>query len=323
MAIIEVCPGSPTAIQDAIDAANEGDVVLVHRGIYHESVRLQGAKNNVRIVARHKHGAVLDGRLALREAFALESVAGAEISGFAIRNYYAGGIRIDGGKSHRVLDNAIRDMSGVRGDIKPFGIYVNRSEGNLLMRNKIERIGGLEPGNAIQLDGATGNWVVRNRLLNNARSGIEIAIGLHHGTVGNRIAGNASDGVTISGSDNHLFLDNMLERNGGNGLFGRSTNNFVVGGTVQHNGANGLLFTFDYNLALDNEIRNNRQSGAAVRSNFNDIQGNRVEKNENDGLFIEAPHTANFAFGNRFKRNRPRDILDEGTDNNFVNNDRV
>jgi len=52
VAIIDVFPGSPTAIQD--------------------------------ILAKHKHRAVLDGKRSLQEAFVLDSLAGVEIDGFIL-----------------------------------------------------------------------------------------------------------------------------------------------------------------------------------------------------------------------------------------------
>ncbi|MFF2886050.1 nitrous oxide reductase family maturation protein NosD [Paenibacillus sp. NPDC057967] len=322
MAIIDVFPGSPTAIQDAVAAANEGDVFLVHKGTYHETVRMRGNKNNLRIVAKHKHRVVLDGKHSLLEAFVLDSIAGVEIDGFRIKNYISGGIRILNGKSHRILKNEISGMRGVTGEIKPFGIFVNHSEGNLLMRNKIERIGRAEAGNGIQIDDSIGTWVLRNKLRNNYLYGIEIALGFHNAIAGNLVTGNKKDGMMISGSDNNLYLDNKINRNGENGLFARSTNNYVIDTEIRDNRLNGLQFTFNYNMAFNNKIKNNRQSGLSIMSDFNDIQQNKVEKNRNNGVFIHPSHTANLVLENGFKNNKPKDIKDQGTDNNIIQNDR-
>ncbi|REK74446.1 right-handed parallel beta-helix repeat-containing protein [Paenibacillus paeoniae] len=321
MAIIDVFPGSPAAIQDAVDLANEGDVILVHRGTYHESVRLHGNKNNLRIVAKHKHRVILDGKHGLPEAFVLDSIAGVEIAGFRIKNYVTGGIRILNGKSHRILENQISEMSGVRGDIRAFGIFVNHSEGNLLMKNKIERIGRAEAGNGIQIDDSIGTWVLRNKLLNNYLHGVEVALGFHNAIAGNQISGNKREGIMISGSDNNLFLDNKLKRNGENGLFARSTNNYMIGSDIKDNRLNGLQLTFNYNMAFNNKIKNNRQSGLSILSDFNDIQQNKIEKNRSNGVVIHPSHTANFVFENKFKNNKPQNMKDQGVDNNILQND--
>ncbi|MBH5318463.1 right-handed parallel beta-helix repeat-containing protein [Paenibacillus sp. GSMTC-2017] len=321
MAIIEVFPGSQTAIRDAVALAVEGDVILVHKGTYHENVKIRSDKNNLRIIAKHKHRAVLDGRFILQEAFGLNNVAGVEISGFKIKNYLFGGIRISNGKSHRILENEVSKISGVKGEVKPFGIYVNRSVGNLLMRNKIERIGNVEAGSGIQISNSKGNWVLRNRLLNHSLHGLDIGLSFHNAIVGNRISGNKSDGIMISGSDNNLFFNNKLKQNRDNGVFARSNNNFIIDSKVKGNQKNGLLFTFNYNMALNNGIKNNERSGVAVFSDFNDIQQNKVEKNGNNGVFIHDPHTANLVLENRFKSNKPKNIKDQGKNNNIVQND--
>ncbi|OXM14629.1 right-handed parallel beta-helix repeat-containing protein [Paenibacillus herberti] len=320
MAVIKVFPGSPTAIQDAVASANEGDVILVHRGVYHENVRIQSNKNNLRIVAKTKRCAVLDGRFVLPEAFVLESVAGVEIDGFKVKNYISGGIRIVQGKSHQILENDISDISGKTRKGRAFGIFADRSEGNLLMRNKIQRIGKAGTGIGIQLSGSSGNWIVRNQILNNSLFGIKIGGGLHNAIVGNRITGNKSDGIRTSKSDNSLILDNKLEHNGGNGVFGRSTNNLIIDSTIKNNHKNGLLFSFNYNLSCGNKIQNNRQSGVAIRSDFNDIQRNHIARNKNNGVLIRAPHADNFVFENRLKRNTPTNIKDRGKNNTFLRN---
>ncbi|WP_162463376.1 right-handed parallel beta-helix repeat-containing protein [Paenibacillus psychroresistens] len=322
MAIIKVFPNSPTAIQDAVASANEGDVILVHKGIYHENVRIQSDKNNIRIVAKQKRRTVLDGRRVLLEAFILDGVAGVEIDGFKIKNYILSGIRIMNGKSHRILENEISEIRGIKGKVKPFGIIINQSVGNLLMRNKIKRIGSVKKGSGIQLSSSMGNWIVGNQLLNNSLCGIEVDLGFHNAIVGNRISGNKSEGITISESNNTLILENMLNHNSKNGVFARSTNNFIIDSKIKDNHGNGLIFTLNNNMAFNNEIKNNHQSGIAILSDFNDIQCNKVEKNKNNGLFIHAPHTANFVFENRFKSNKPQNIKDQGTNNNIVQNNR-
>ncbi|MCM3749483.1 right-handed parallel beta-helix repeat-containing protein [Paenibacillus pasadenensis] len=322
MATIKVVPGSPTAIQDAVNLAREGDVILVHKGVYHEQVKIEGNKDNIRIVAEHKYKAVLDGRFVLREAFTLESVAGVEIDGFKIKNYSSCGIRIVKGKSHRVLENEISDITGKKKKGRPFGIHASRSEGNLLMRNKIERIGETDTGSGsgIQLSESSGNWIVRNKIVKNSLFGIETKRGSHNAIVENRISDNKSDGIKINRSDNSLIIDNKLEDNGGHGMYGRSKNNLVIDSKIKNNHKNGLKFSFNYNLAFGNNIKDNRRSGVAVDSDFNEIQRNDIKRNKNNGISIRAPHKGNFVFENRLKGNTPKNIKDRGKHNNILRN---
>lgn len=119
MPIIEVFPNSPTAIQDAVTMSNEGDVIMVHRGVYHENVRVSSEKNNIRIISKHKYGATLDGSCMLLEAFELNRVAGVEIYGFRIKNYLSRGIQLINAKSNHILSNKISDIGG---GVNPLGI---------------------------------------------------------------------------------------------------------------------------------------------------------------------------------------------------------
>jgi parallel beta-helix repeat protein len=312
-----VFPNSPTAIQDAVDSAKPGDVVLVHKGVYQEDVQVPSGKDNIRIVSKDVYQAIMDGNQVLLEAFALNGVAGVEIAGFQMKNYRTAGIRIFGGKSNRILQNHIRQIVG---EIDPNGIFVNQSVGNLMMKNTIERIGSEGAGTGILLNVVTGNWVVQNQLRHNASFGIEVADSSHNALIRNQISGNHSDGAMTRGSDNNLFSDNDISQNGNNGVNAQSTNNLIVNSRIADNAGNGLLFGFNYNFAGFDKIKDNRQAGINVLSDFNDMQDNKIEKNRNDGIRIESPHTGNFVFDNKIKENTPLNINDFGVDNNILQN---
>jgi parallel beta-helix repeat protein len=317
MALIEVFPNSPTAIQDAVTLSNEGDVILVHSGVYHENVQVSSVKNNIRIISKYKYGAILDGNCMLLEAFELNSVAGVEIYGFRIKNYLSRGIQLISAKSNHILNNKISDIGG---GVNPVGIYATNSVGNLFMKNVVERIGSTGSGTGITLQAVTGNWVIKNKLKHNSAHGIEIIDGNHHAIVGNQISNNKGDGILVNRLDNNLIYDNKITNNGNNGVNAQSTNTIILNSTIKGNRENGLLISFNYNFAGFNEIKENKQSGIQVSSDLNDIQNNKIEKNEDNGVFIHDPHTANLVFENQFKRNNPHNIKDQGENNTIIQN---
>ncbi|BFT72286.1 right-handed parallel beta-helix repeat-containing protein [Paenibacillus sp. P36] len=317
MAIIEVFPNSQTAIQDAVTMANEGDVILVHRGVYHESVQVSSIKNNIRIISKHKQAAILDGRCMLLDAFELNGVAGVEIYGFKMINYLSRGIQLLNAKSNHILSNKISDIGG---GVNPVGIFINNSIGNLVMQNVVERIGSAGSGTGIHLQSVTGSWVIKNKLKHNSAQGIEVIDGSHNAIVGNQISHNKGDGILVSRVDNNLIYDNKITNNGNNGVNAQSTNTIVLDSKIKGNRENGLFIAFNYNFAGFNEIKDNKLSGIQVISDFNDIQNNKIENNENNGVYIHQPHTANLVFANQFKRNNPNNIKDEGENNNIIQN---
>lgn len=317
MALIEVFHNSPTAIQDAVTMSNEGDVILVHRGVYHESVQVSSVKNNIRIISKHKHAAILDGRCMELEAFELNGVAGVEIYGFIIKNYLSRGIQLINAKSNHILSNKIYHITG---GVDPIGIFVNNSVGNLFMKNVVERIGIAESGSGIYLQTVTGNWVIKNKLKHNSAQGIEVLDGSHNAIIGNQISHNKGDGILVNRVDNNLIYDNKITDNGNNGVNAQSMNTMVLDSKIKGNRENGLFIALNYNFAGFNEIKDNKQSGIQVSSDFNDIQNNKIEKNEDNGVFIHHPQTANFVFENQFKRNNPHNIKDQGENNTIIQN---
>ncbi|MGG1554138.1 right-handed parallel beta-helix repeat-containing protein [Paenibacillus ferrarius] len=317
MPILPVYPGSPTAIQDAVNAANPGDVVLVHKGVYHETVLVPSGKDNLRIVSKEPHAAILDGKFSLAEAFGLEFTAGVEINGFHIKNYVSNGIRLYNGKSHRIMNNTIRHIAGAE---LPLGLFVLLSTGTLIVRNTIERIGRGSAGTGIQLNSGSSNWIIDNKLQANRSYGIQVVDSNHNAIAENHISRNRGDGILLSGSDNNLLLHNTVEHNRGNGIVSRSTNSLIVDSSMKENLGNGLLFMSNYGFAGFADLKNNRQSGIKASSDFNDMQENHIDMNGNYGVLIEAPHTANLVLENHFNKNEPRNLKDQGVDNTILQN---
>lgn len=317
MALIKVYPNSSTAIQDAVNAANPGDVILVHRGVYREDVQIPSEKSHIRIIADHPHRTVLDGEHVLSEAFALNNVRGVEIAGFTIKNYMAGGIRVIDGSSSRLLHNQIRHVAG---ESNPIGIAVNNSEGNLIMNNYIERVGDKAPGIGIRLLSVTGTWIIMNRVRNSSSNGIEMIDSLNNAIVNNRITNSKDDGVFMRGPNNNLILHNKIYRNGGNGVNMESANNYILRDKIKMNRGSGIVTQFDHNFAGFNQIEGNRLSGVDLDSNDNDIQDNWIKHNRNNGVLIEVSRSGNLIYDNRIKCNKPRNIEDLGVNNNIFDN---
>ncbi|MBC6971462.1 right-handed parallel beta-helix repeat-containing protein [Bacillus sp. Xin] len=242
MAILTVVPGT-NAIQNAVNTATSGDVILVKDGVYNESVTINNTKNNIRIVAE-RNRAFLNGDNTLSTAFTLTSgVTGVEINGFNISRYMEDGIEING-SFNLITRNTITNVNGD-------GIDIESGNGNLILGNTIQNIGD-----------------------NTASSGIEIS------------------------ADSNWFVNNTVRGNFNRGIAVFSNSNGVIG----------------------NQIFNNNGTGIQVNNDFNIIERNTVRGNRNNGLVLSIGANDNFIFRNTISNNRPNNILNNGIDNNFLQN---
>ena len=161
MAIIRV-PQDQDTIQSGVNIANPGDIVLVDKGSYKESVAV--STNSIRIVARVKHGVILESSNSSENAIKLDNIYNVEIFGFIIQNSHRS-IWIYRGGYHRIIGNIFQNHNAD-------GIIFEDSTGNL-HQNTIRQI----PRWVFCLVGqprSTSNWIIENVINNNGGHGVEI-----------------------------------------------------------------------------------------------------------------------------------------------------
>jgi len=309
MAIITVPSGS--SIQAAVNAANQGDVILVENGTFTEEVSVVG-KDNLRIVAKHKQQAVLDGQGTLAVAFTLSGVSGVEINGFVIKNYTALGINATGGGGHhRIIQNRIKDIIGTGTGIS-LGVA---TDGNLVWRNTVKRT-----GTAINVT-SSGNWIVENKLRMNLSSGVDISEA-NNAVVNNRIVDSGGGGIQIFGSqENTLLLNNEIRNSGGNGIVSGTPNTVMLRNYIQNTVGSGINISNTNIYAANNKVKNSQNTGILVNDSFNNIENNLIKRNNNNGIGITSGANKNFIFRNELEDNQPQNIVDNGTDNVKLQND--
>ena len=211
-------PNDQPTIQAAIDVAQDGDVILIAPGTYHESVLISG--KNLTLASQFYE----TGDPALIEATVIDtdgtadaitirgtSGAGSSIVGLKLVKASAlilDGIRVEG--SARILDTHIVGFDdGV--DLDPTGGAFAACE---CRRNLIE----LGTDDGFDLDGATGGIYEQNVLQNNVEDGIEVRLSDEAAEVpitfrDNEFRGNGQDGIQIIdmiGASNRVFT---IERN--------------------------------------------------------------------------------------------------------------
>ena len=119
-----------TSIQEAIDAAADGDVIIVFPGLYQESLTIE---KSLTITGRNPRTTIIDGDVNLTESSCAVNIfaENVTIQGFTIKNAMKSGIYVDATlttiQQNRLIDNGQE------------GIYVHNGDYTLIKGNSIVR----------------------------------------------------------------------------------------------------------------------------------------------------------------------------------------
>ena len=92
-------PGEYPTIQAAVDAAADGDLVLIAPGVYSEAVDV--STNNLTIRGLDRDGVVLDGELELDNGIRVLGASGVAVENLTAQNYTANGVFFTGTTGYR------------------------------------------------------------------------------------------------------------------------------------------------------------------------------------------------------------------------------
>lgn len=271
MAVIRV-PQDQNTIQLGVDAANPGDIVLVDKGYYQESVIV--SQNSIRIVAKEKHRVILESNSSNENAIKLDNTYNVEIYGFIIQNSHRS-IWIFRGGYHRIIGNILQNHNAD-------GILFEDSTGNFVYQNIIRNnfsvgvlLGWSNPG-------SISNWLLENCIANNGGHGVEIwtpgATG--NALINNNIYSNNGQGIFTKGR-NTLLYSNCVVNNSSNGVKLQLGNNSIAAKNgIIANCGDGIDISSDKNIAYANLLKKNRGTGIQISGDENIVQRNMVVNNK-------------------------------------------
>lgn len=296
-----ICASSPTlgktitvghsgcnysSVQQAINAAEYGDHVVVHEGTYNESLRLKlgvfvRASDNEEVVVRCSTGHVVEA----------VNVMWGGLSGFTIQytgtsnscaiylsdsdvaisyNVIKGGLHgicIDGDGSPVILDNIIQDNREV--GIRVWGTATGRIDGNSILLNGSLGICVFEDASPI---------VVRNDIYDNGSSGVDVRGASSPWVTNNQIYENGNLGVGISGSASPKVEDNTIAENAKSGIAAfDNAEGSIRGNSIYGNGGSGVSLYDNACLEMEsNAMSTNTFAGICV----NDASSGIFRSNE-------------------------------------------
>lgn len=278
-------PGDFAGIQEAIDAASPGDLIVVDGGIYRENVnvtkRLTLRGLNMPVVDAGENGSAI-----------ILSADGIVLEGFSLKNSGVGTAQPAGitvrSDDNAILNNTVTDSWN--------GISLWDSKGNVVRDNHVS----YNTWAGIYLENSTNNVIANNNFSSNAGrglirsgfAGIHLWNSSHNTIIENVVKDNPHFGIELDSSGENIIAENDFHQNQGVGIRLWDSNNNSISG----------------NRALDNQL-----SGIELQdSENNTIAGNYASGNLGRGIFLTSSQN-NFIYNNYFAGNNEYDAYDDGT----------
>ena len=202
---IFVQPGN--SIQNSINNADSGDVIIVKPGTYTENVRITTDNLTIKSESENPDDTIIKAKSPSAHVFFLQAdnvkIKGLKISG--ARRYGYAGICLSSCNNCTIENNKLLNNS--------FGAYLLSSKGNTISKNIVSNS---ERG--IYFNISESNTLSGNTATNNREYGIMLA-----SSIGNSLSGNTASnnerGLYLGSSDGNTILSNIIQNNNIFGLF--------------------------------------------------------------------------------------------------------
>lgn len=280
-------PQDYNTIQEAIDAAAQGDIIYVSSGNYCESITID--KSNLKIVGEDKRYTIIDLGGANPIMITAENVW---LQGFTIRNtnaYYALNIQSDG---NVVYDNIFESNYG--GIYCGFLLGYPKVSDNFIIGNEVRD--SFQCG--VYLCSACGNIISSNNFSAN-----KWAITLYKNSANNIISKNTilntkTICINLSNSTHNIVSNNYLNSAGTTGIYVdyHSDYNDISGNAlVNINGIWGIIYVINsfYNTITNNVLINN-SAGIYLDHASGEIISNNIMEGNRYGIGVNGDQLSHF-----------------------------
>ena len=268
-----VCPGGGcgyTSIQEAVNAASDGDTIIVCDGIYTENINV-----NSRLTIQSENGSsktVVDAHTG-DNGFAVR-VDWVNLSGFKVTNAAINGIDLNSVSHCNISDNILLSNNHN-------GIWMDNASNNLISNNNAS-FSIMYQG--IGMRNCRYNNITGNSLLSNNHNGIW----MEDSDCNNITQNNASfsimfQGIGMRNCSRSVITGNSMSSNNHNGLWMENSNNITISNnSAYNNNHSGVgMRACNYNSIKNNIANSNNQHGISLMySNYNNITNNSANLNE-------------------------------------------
>ncbi len=317
-------------IQEAIDASEIGDEIVVLNGTYGENLVVDrpialrgdgmpvvdGCNVSAPIITINASGVVLDGFI---------------IGGCTNDSCDSGSVLVLSDGS-RILNNTIYGSSS-------HGICVLNSTDHLISKNRIHdnskagiRLAGVNDSSIVKndisknaygvfIESSHDNWVLNSDVWGNGADGITIASSSGNELTSNSIHSNADNGIYLTDSYNNILVGNRIRDciNSGIDVF-RSFGTMIASNAIE--GCDGMginVDSGDNNVMAWNSLLNNDLDGISILgASYNTISHNTVLNNRESGIALRRDSKRNMVIYNNLSANKRYGIVFDDSDSNFV-----
>jgi len=276
-------PEDFATVQEAIDNAASGDLILVAAGTYYEQLTID---KPLTLNSENKTTTIIDGNTSgVCMRITSDNVV---VTGFTIRNALIGVVVQDSSGS-RITENIVTQtlresivLNRTRTSIVANNTLIDNTEGIHLVLSTNNTISQNVVSNSVDfgifLDNSTYNRVIGNSPTANHDTGIFLADSNHNTIQNNNITTSNDDGMVLQRSRNNSVTGNAAFDNHHSGFYLiNSANNTLSGNILANNGWHGMQFyQSDDNRIINNTERANGNFGVYLFNSKNNLLRNNT-----------------------------------------------
>jgi len=324
-------PDDFPSIQEAVDHADEGDIIYVRSGVYHEHIVIN--RDNLKLIGEDKASTIIDGDGIGKVVYIIAD--NITLTGFTMQNsgdnWDDSGVYLEKSYNINITDNIITNneigvfirlssntsiTNNIIFDNDALGIYLQNSLNNSIAGNYIENVW------PIMLSRSYGNHIKSNKVYSRHPSGIS----LYDRSDNNVIENNVIYGV--EGDEpctairsiwclNNLYENNTIKRSRWGIYLGYSNGSIILNNNIMeaYDGPAIGLYHADNNIVANNNITSSKFGITLCGFSKNNLmQGNKISRTDR-GISLYYWSDSNKIINNNVSFNSIGIILDTVTGN--------
>jgi parallel beta-helix repeat protein len=253
-----IVPDDYPTIQDAINAASDGDAIFVRNGTYHENIVID---KSVRVLGENRNSTIITGNYVYEQATVTVIADDVQIREFTVQDGWCG-VTVQSSACTiadcRVTENRYRGGGGQIYETGR-GIWVRQTTNATVTGNVMN-----SNDRGLSLEDAQDSNVTSNTILDSPVSWGLILEASNRNTIeNNTVKHSAYDGIYFAGSSDNIVVGNSVEANGDEGLYlGSSQNNSIIGNHIVANPGEGIWLDWSNgSTVLENNVIGNGKHG--------------------------------------------------------------